>query len=265
MTAAMRLRSLPRRLTAPLRPLPGAVLLGTMKGGTSSLYGYLKRHPDTLPANRKEVHFFDLNHFRGEGWYRAHFPVGLRGLAYEATPYYLFHPHAPRRMQAMLPDAKLLILLRNPVTRAWSHFRHEVRAGRELRSFAEALAAEPREVGVDAERLDMDPGGYARNHHRHAYLGRGRYVEQLERWFAVYPRSQFLVLKSEALFRETAATFERVVSFLDLAPWAPETFETRNVGGEKAALDPALRAQLERYFQPHNERLAALLGPEFSW
>ena len=64
----MRLRTIPRRLTAPLRPLPGAVLLGTMKGGTSSLYGYLKGHPDTLPSIRKEVQFFDLNYARGVGW-----------------------------------------------------------------------------------------------------------------------------------------------------------------------------------------------------
>ncbi len=260
----MRLRSLPRRLTAPLRPLPGAVLLGTMKGGTSSLYGYLKAHPDTLPSNRKEVHFFDLNHFRGTRWYRAHFPLASSGLAYEASPYYLFHPHVPRRMHALLPGAKLLVLLRDPVSRAWSHFRHEVRAGRETRGFVEAIDAEPREVGADMERLDRNPDGYARHHHRYAYLARGRYAEQLERWFAMYPRDQILVLKSEALFRETEPTFARVLEFLGLPSWRPESFDTRNVGGGEA-LDGAVRARLQSYFQPHNERLAELLGPEFSW
>jgi len=230
-----------------------------MKGGTSSLYGYLKGHPDTLPSIRKEVHFFDLNYARGVGWYRAHFPISMGGLAYEASPYYLFHPHVPARCHALLPEAKLLVLLRDPVARAWSHYRHEVRAGREERELEVALDAEPREVGADAERLELDPGYYGHHHHRFAYLARGRYAEQLERWFAVYPRERILVLRSEELFRQTEATFARVLEFLGLRPWRPPTFETRNVGGGEK-IDEASRARLRAYYAPHEERLEELLS-----
>src|SRR5215470_750369 len=130
-----------RRATASARALPDFLIIGAQKAGTTSLYAYLTAHRDVRPAGRKEVHYFDLGFTAGaelgEGWYRSMFPLRAR-LALdgrrtgrpvrtgEASPYYLFHPAAPQRAAALVPEARLLVLVRDPVERAWSHYRHEV-------------------------------------------------------------------------------------------------------------------------------------------
>ena len=133
-------RYVPEAVRARLGLGPDFLIIGTQRGGTTSLYDYLSEHPCIAGAVKKEIEFFDLNYHRGIGWYRAHFPSVLERLyarrargrklvTGEATPYYLFHPHAPRRMQEAAPESRLIILLRNPVERAYSHYWHEVRHG----------------------------------------------------------------------------------------------------------------------------------------
>jgi hypothetical protein len=258
--------------TAGLRPLPDFLVIGAQKAGTGSLYRHLAAHPQVIRASRKEVHYFDLNHHRGPDWYRAHFPVapgrllGLGGRRVgEGTPYYLFHPHVPRRVAALLPDVRLLVLLRDPVERAFSHHQWERRYGRETLAFEEALAAEELRTAPEMRRLAADPDFYAPHHHRHAYRARGRYAEQLERWFEWFPRERFFIEASERFFADPACVFRRVVAFLGLPPWLPASFERFNPGRYEGALRPETRAALRAEFRPHDERLYALLGVDYGW
>ena len=111
-----------RRLTGPLRGMPSLLLIGTQKGGSTSLFNYLVQHPDVLPPLGKEVHYFDFNYGKGVNWYHGRFPYryqlggGVRTL--DATPYYMMHPLAPERAAGLLPDVKLIAVLRNPIDRA---------------------------------------------------------------------------------------------------------------------------------------------------
>ena len=146
------------RLSYPWRKLPDFLIVGVMKGGTTSLFRYLVRHPQVLPPFRKEIKYFDCNYINGQNWYQAHFPlkkkfVGGSKLTGEATPYYIFHPQAPMRIAEALPEAKIIILLRNPIDRAYSHYQHMVRVGREPLSFEEAIAAEPERLAGEAEKI----------------------------------------------------------------------------------------------------------------
>jgi hypothetical protein len=203
-----RVRAEYRQLTAPLRGLPSLLIIGTQKGGTTSLFNYLVEHPDVLPSLTKEVHYFDLNYRSGLPWYRARFPYQrqLAGrITLDATPYYMTHPLAPERAARLFPDIKLIALLRNPIDRAYSHYQHERRGGRESLSFGEALDREAERVAGEEERIRREPFYYSWNHHRYAYTGRGLYLEQLQRWTQHFPRSQLLVLQSEWLFRDPAA------------------------------------------------------------
>ena len=108
------------RATRGMRQLPDFIGIGAMKAGTTSLATYLFRHPSVGPPRRKEIHYFDSPEFQlGEGWYRAHFPVRRPGmLTGEASPYYLTPPPCPRRVHALVPGARLVVMLRNPVDRA---------------------------------------------------------------------------------------------------------------------------------------------------
>ncbi|MFO1408510.1 MAG: sulfotransferase [Steroidobacteraceae bacterium] len=247
------------------RALPGAVILGAQKCGTSSLQGYLVQHPGVIPPLRKEVHYFDLHHDQGEDWYRAHFGrEGAPGLNVDASPYYLFHPAVPARMHALLPEAKLVVLLRDPVKRAYSHYWHEHDKGRESLTFEEAIAAEPSRLGDDEGRLARGEIAQSREHQLHSYLARGRYAEQLERWFALYPRGQVLVLRFEDFVRDPLEGLNGALGFLGLAPVTSVDLEARNTR-RYPPMAEATAAQLRAYFEPHNRRLEALLGREMGW
>jgi sulfotransferase family protein len=263
------LRSAYRRLTGPLRGLPSVLIIGTQKGGTTSLFNYLAEHPDVLPPMGKEVHYFDLHYSAGEHWYRGRFPYASRlrrgALTLDASPYYMMHPLAPARAAGLLPEVKLIALLRNPIDRALSHYQHEVRAGREPLSFEEAIDREEERVEGEEERLLREPGYYSWNHHRYTYARRGLYLTQLLRWMQHYPRAQLLVLQSEWLFRDPPAATDTVYRFIGMRPHQLQRYKTFLQGHYDRSLPERVRVRLANYFAPHNRELFRWLGQEFDW
>jgi hypothetical protein len=265
-----RLRSDYRQLTGRLRGLPSVLIIGAQKGGTTSLFNYMVQHPNVLPPSSKEVHYFDLNYHQGPTWYRACFPYAyqLRGgasLTLDASPYYLVHPLVPQRAAEQLPGVKLIALLRDPIDRAFSHYQHEVRAGRESLSFPDALAAESERLAGEEERLRDEPSYYSYNHHRYSYALRGRYIEQLRRWMLHFPRSQLLVLQSEWLFRDPAGASAAVYEFLGLVSHRLRHYKPFFQGKYEREMAPALRTSLAAHFEPYNRELYQWLGQEFDW
>jgi Sulfotransferase domain len=252
------------RATASVRPLPDFLILGAQKAGTTALYAYLRWHPQITGPSFKEVSFFDRHYARGERWYRAHMPVRRSGIVGEASPSYLFHPSAPERVARMLPGARLIALLRNPVDRAFSHYQHEVALGREELPFEDALAREDERMAGEVERMLRDPAYFSYAWWNYTYAARGRYAEQLERWFRSFPSEQLLVLLTDELAADTGATYERVLEFLGVDARGLDSYP-RIFEREYAGMDPATRSQLEDEFAGPNRRLAALLGRELPW
>jgi hypothetical protein len=264
-----RLRADYRLWTAGLRGMPSALIIGAQRSGTTSLFQYLARHPDVLPPLGKEIHYFDFHYARGITWYRGRFPYSYRlrrgALTLDASPYYLMHPLVPGRAAQLLPEVKLIALLRNPVDRALSHYQHEVRDGRESLSFAEAIDRESERLAGEEERLRSDPDYYSYAHHRFSYTRRGLYLDQLRRWVEHFPRSRLLVLQSEWLFRDPAAATAAVQQFLGLRPHRLEGYKPFLHGSYDRAMPPELRARLLAYFEPYNRELYQWLGREFDW
>jgi hypothetical protein len=253
-----------RRIGQP-RALPGAVILGAQKSGTSSLHGYLVQQPGVIEPLRKEIHYFDVHYGLGESWYRANFGrLGEPGLNLDSSPYYLFHPAVPRRMRALLPDVKLIVLLRDPVRRAYSHYWHERDKRREPLSFEQAIDAEPQRLGNSHAQLADGTLERSAAHQHFSYLARGRYAEQLAGWFAEYPRGQFLILKFEDLARDPLAVLNTTLRFLDLPPAATVSLEARNARNYPP-LAETTAARLREYFTPHNRQLESLLGRPMGW
>ena len=252
------------RATASVRPLPNFLILGAQKAGTTALYAYLRWHPQVTGPSFKEVSFFDRHYARGERWYRAHFPARRRAAIGEASPSYLLHPLAPERVAALLPGARLIALLRNPVDRAFSHYQHEVALGRESLSFEDALGAEDERLRGEEDRMRADPAYFSHAWWNYTYRARGRYAEQLERWYVVFPRERLLALFTEELGQDPGTTYRCVLEFLGLErrelPSYPRIFER-----EYEQMRPGTRAEVERSFAEPNRRLAALLGRELPW
>jgi hypothetical protein len=258
-----------RYVTADGRALPHFLIIGTQKGGTTSLYAYLEAHPNILGAYRKEVKYFDCNYPLGARWYRSHFPYRAalrkkRALTGEASPYYMYHPAAAGRIKQDLPGVRMIALLRNPVERAYSDYQHMFRSGRETLSFDQALEAEPERVQGEAERICRDPHYSVYPHMHFSYQGRGRYVEQLRRLFDLFPRGQILVLRSEDLFADPAPVFAQVVRFLGLPEWQPARFQKWN-HADYSGMSAPTRARLVEYFKPYNRQLEELLGMKLGW
>ncbi len=256
------------RATSRARMLPGFLIIGTKRGGSTSLYEYVIRHPAVAGCLlQKGSHYFDVNFTRGWNWFRSTFPLatGRRAVTGEASPYYMFHPLAPQRIAAALPDVRLIAVLRDPVDRAWSHFQYERRQGHEDLPFGEALRREPERLAGEAERMIAEPG-YSSSAYRHfSYLARGHYAEQLEKVHALLPPSHVLVLQSEALFADPDAELERVWRFLGLGPCRIGEAPAFKAGDCTEAVPPAARAWLERYFARPNQRLYGLPGVSFRW
>lgn len=268
------------RLSTPARVLPDFLVLGAQRCGTSSLYKYLGRHPAIAPSLRKEVGYFTSSYAEDVGWYRAHFPLEARAklmaksgqqlLSFEATPDYLLHPLAPARVKALLPDARFVVLLRDPVERAFSHYLHMRRLGFESRTFARAIEEEPLTVATDLAQIHLDAGHDPKQFHRYSYGARSRYVAQLERWMSTFPPDRFLVLDSTELYSDPGGTYQEVLRFLDLPAWSPKEFSNHSYVGSPAPppappIDPELRRHLREHFAEANRGLAELAGRDFPW
>lgn len=257
------------RLTTPWRALPDFLIVGTQKGGTTSLFNYLIQHPQVLSPLRKELKFFDSNFFRGLSWYRAHFPLksklrAAQALTGEASPYYMYHPTAPERIQSALPSVKIIAILRNPVDRAYSHYQHMVRVGREDLSFEQALEAEPERLAGEAEKIAADPAYPQYRHIQYSYLERGRYVDQVQKLSRLFPKENILILKSEDLYTEPANIMSATFTFLGLH-FKPGKYEVFKQGTYKGGMEPKTRQKLVETFRPYNQQLYDLLGMKFDW
>jgi hypothetical protein len=249
--------------------LPDYVIVGTQKGGTTELYEQLIQHPQVKSSFAKEVHFFDANYDKGMGWYRAFFPQQATAqpngsITGEASPCYLFHPTAARRAHASIPHAKIIVLLRDPVHRAYSHYHHEVRLGHETLSFEEAIACEPERLRGEKERMLADDRYYSEPYMHHSYLARGVYVDQVKAWFAHFPPEQVLVLQSEDFFADMEYVMRQVYAFLGIA-YMPSAKLKKHKTFPYRKMDEGMQRYLREYFAPFNRQLYAYLGREFTW
>jgi len=274
-SATKKLKEHFRLATAAMRTLPHFIIVGAQKAGTTSLYWYLLQHPQVLGVAKKEIHFFDTEFHRGIRWYRANFPTtmeiqirdatkGIRHLSGEASPYYMFHPHAPRRMAEVVPAARLIVLLRDPVERAYSHYNHVVKRGGEPLPFEEAVKKEQERLDGELEKMIADETYRSPNYRRFSYVSRGYYVDQLKELGKFFPRKQIMVIKSEDLFQRTQETYDQVLEFLELKPWTLKSTASKNKGSYSPGPLP-LEKELRAHFQPYNKQLNEYLGVDFGW
>lgn len=270
---------------------PDFFILGGQKCGTTALASFLNRHPDVVGVRDKEAHFFhrDRVYRQGQSWYARQFPgraaFRRKVRLFDATPVYLYHPATAERIREYCPNARMLVMLRNPVARAWSaytmvryereHVReHVVRkflldANPEQRdpmvrlyyaeqfpTFAEAVDQELRQI-ESGDRASLEP----------SFVRRGLYAEQLERYFNGFRRDQIMILEDRELRNDRERVMGQVAEFLNLRPmaWKADELEDRNVRRYRETPDPEVVARLHEFYRPHNERLFQLLGRRWDW
>ena len=258
------------------RVLPDLILVGVQRSGTTALFEALYRLPNVeRPRRGKGSHYFSYNYWRGWEWYQSQFPTerwartvesrtGRPLFTFDACPYYLFHPFAVERMAQALPDVKVMVMLRDPVRRAESHYHHSVSHGHEELSFTEALAREEERMVGEIERMEHDWSYWSHHHEHHSYLAKGLYVDQLERLFRHYDRDQVMVVASEEFYRDPDRILAEVTAWVGLDEVRLDRSDDRN-GHAYASMDPEMRQRLIELYREPNERLFRLLGRRFDW
>lgn len=183
----------------------------------------------------------------------------------EATPEYLLNPAVPERVAKTIPDVRLIVLLRNPIDRAFSHYHHYRRLGLENLSFEEAVEAEPDRIEDQMEKLRTEGTHDGRRYARYSYLTRGHYAEQIECWLEYFSEDQFLILESGAFFNKPEHTVQHVFSHLGVQRGQIEVEGAHGKGSYRESMGAAVRTRLQEYFKPKNEALYELIGRRFEW
>jgi Sulfotransferase domain len=275
--AARRTVSAVAPATSAARMKPSFIVVGAQRSGTTSLYRALSAHPNVVrPLFFKGVHYFDVAYDRGLPWYGGHFPLRTTGwntarqtkgvaVTFESSGYYMHHPLAPARIAQDLPDVKIVVMLRDPVERAYSAHRHELLRGLDdVESFERALDLEPERLAGEVDRIRADSSYQSWSHRHHSYIDRGQYAEQLDTIFDTFGRERVHVLDSEAFFERPELVYAETLDFLELPQWVPSSFERHNARPRSPMLE-ATRCRLRAHYTEWDDRLEAQLGRALAW
>lgn len=277
-----------------MNSLPNFIICGTQKGGTTSLYTYLKQNPFIGMSNKKEIHYFDLHYQKGIEWYKKHFKKfkdKKYKLVGEATPTYMYFENIPERIYRLIPETKLIFILRNPVNRAYSHYWHTVKIGYEYLYFEEAIEKEEERLREYQEFIRS----------LYSYKDRGKYISQLERFWKYFPKEQMLILITEELKEKPEQVMTKLFDFLEINVntmsknwylslykgkqpriWQLQSFigmlpnnsicnlsrrifKYLNFKNGYPAMDPETKQKLISYFRPYNKELEKKLGRKITY
>lgn len=264
-----------RHITHLERMRPQFLIIGGVRCGTTSMHKYLCKHPWIARPLTKELHYFGHNYRKGLAWYSAHFSsiaykrmvdklFGCNIITGESSPSYIFYPQAAERARELVPDVKLIALLRNPVERAYSHYQLLSRRGHEPLSFTGAIDREPERARLHNNIARNESAGKEWLYEYFGYLQGGMYADQLENWLQVFPKEQFLILRSEDLFANPDEVLSQTFRFLGLPERTIPTRKAYN-SGSYDRMGEAMRTRLSEYFESHNQRLCDMLGRHMRW
>jgi len=221
--------------------LPAYIIIGEARCGTTSLYSMMTQHPKIKAAINKEIYFFSNdNWWKKDEYLRRLGKCGENQIIGEATPMYMWKcDTVPKRIKKIVPEAKFIVLLRNPVDKVYSH-----------------LVLGKHGVEVIRDFLDTGKSLYMQ-------FERAKYYEFLKEWFKIFPRKQFKIIKSEALFKSPKKICNEVFEFLGL-----ENYEINPLCLNKVnypTLPDDIKNRLKEYYRPYNQELYELLDRGFNW
>lgn len=258
-----------------LHTYPDFLIIGAAKCGTSSLYDHLMQHPCIGQSLAKQIHFFDRYFDRKTSWYKVCFPfiwekfyveklLKKKFATGEATAHYMTHPLAAKRAFEIVPNAKIIVMLRNPVDRAYSHYNMEKANYNEELSFEEVIEQENTRIAGEFEKMLKNENNSGVNYPHRAYIKSGEYLDQIKRWMEYYPKGQFLFIKTEEFNKDPSGIYHQVLKFLGLPPHELPVYEKiRKRKYEK--MNSETRKKLLEYFKPFNEKLYEYLEKNFHW
>ena len=274
--------------------LPSFLILGGSRSGNTSLFAHLIEHPNIIPGSMKEVYFFQYFTNNKTSFYRSQFPIKRKNLiTCDSTSSYFVHPLIPARVHKLLPSAKLIVILRNPVERAYSEFHYTVALGLELtENFEDVIKSELKRIEIGNKKPELKIENTNYKHFTFSHLRDGLYAQHLERWLKFFSKEQLLVLHTKDLYTNLDQTLSETFEFLNLPKYQIENRIEKNKidkirplsGHERNIYKnidsktrtlfnvqnyPEMKSEtrkfLQDFFRPHNEKLFEMIGRRFDW
>lgn len=266
---------------------PNFLIIGAQKCGTTSLHHYLCEHPDLFRSKKKEIEYFsnDKRYKKGKySYYHSHFPplnkLPINGVVYEATPEYIYNPKCATRIYDYNPSIKLILLVRNPVDRAfsaWNFYRRmheritfsnfylrlkEINPSMKKLLCTEQYPSFEELIEKEIEKINNEPKLLLSG-----ILQRGMYAVQINNYLRYFNKNQLLIIDNLELKTRPKMVLDRIADFLGLRPfdWSWHKNERKQVGSYNTLLKSATRSSLSAFFAPHNEMLYHLLDRDFGW
>ena len=253
-------------ITASSRVLPDFIIIGTVRSGSTSLYYNICEHPSVLEAAYDEIGYFDSNYHLGENWYRSMFPTQKMmnkiredtgySITGEDTPFYFWKKEVAERILSDMPETKLIVILRNPVDRAYSNYNLAVRENNEKLTFEEAIGEEIEFLSKNSFRETVD--------RFRSYLTKGMYVNQIKPWLDIFSREQLHFLSTEQMKNEPCETLDLVFKFLSIPSYDIKNLQERKLANYKQ-MNENTREQLIKYYKSYNEEFFGIINQKFEW
>ena len=258
--------------TSPLRVLPECAVIGTGKGGTTALHYYLGQHPCIGSSAYDELGFFNENYHLGINWYKSLFPTvfykkkmeskNKQCLFFDVTSTYMEEELTAKNVYEVNPNQKIIVILRNPVDRAYSHYHVNVKEKSEKRSFEDAVFEEMNRI--KSERIIQNKNLRVFTPNNIHYLKKGFYALQLKSWFKIFPREQILVLSTEEFQEDQNLIYKKIFDFLNIPNMKIKSTEKMEKGNY-IPMKHDTRNLLLDYFRQYNHELFEFINSEFDW
>ena len=262
-----------RNLTSSSRVLPDFIIIGAGRAGTTALYTYLIQHPSIITASTDndepvaDLHFFEYMISDKISWYKSHFPRKSKNsfITGEFTSTYMYHKKVPERIFNLIPKIKLIVILRNPVDKAYSTYNQQSHFNEVTSSFEETIKAEFARIDLNKNHIEYTNNNpNFDNYVEYNIIRHGIYFNYLEKWFKIFPKKQIFVVDSNELENFPQQTLNKVFEFLNLSPREIPNLAKVNVG-KYSPMTESTRESLIEFYKPHNAKLNDLLGTNFDW
>jgi len=262
-----------RNLTSSSRVLPDFIIIGAGRAGTTALYTYLIQHPSIITASTDndepvaDLHFFEYMISDKISWYKSHFPRKSKNsfVTGEFTSTYMYHKKVPERIFNLIPKIKLIVILRNPIDKAYSTYNQQSHFNEVTSSFEETIKAEFARIDLIKNHIEYTNNNpNFDNYVEYNIIRHGIYFNYLEKWFKIFPKKQIFVVDSNELENFPQQTLNKVFEFLNLSPHEIPNLAKVNIG-KYSPMTESTRQSLIEFYKPHNAKLNNLLGTNFDW
>ena len=259
-------------LTGSIRVLPDFLVIGAKRCGTTSLFYHLPEHPCISKSPHDNMGFFNDNFHLGVNWYKSFFPTIFtrnkiksefgKFLAFDVTTTYMEEESTANNVYQIKPNMKIIVILRNPVDRAYSQYHLNLREKAEKRSFEDAMEENMNELNKESyERYEIKPKFSVEENN---YLKKGLYAQQLRHWLNIFPMESMLILSTEEFESNQQVIYNKIFEFLNISQ-----FEVKNTEKMEKGSYPQMKSEtrslLLDYFRSYNKELFRLIDKKFDW